>query len=415
MKFWMFFSAALLSTVCSAQPTQRAAPPDLPGNEAGELLINEEPSVVQARHALEAARHRAKALYAGSHEWTAKAAAQQRRDRSAGGGDSKEWMIGLERAIRIGGKDALDRELGDTHVRLAEARYGEARHEAAKTLLGMWLDWSATQRIRGLWQEQLRFSEDNVAAASKRRSAGDASILEHNAARADLAEMKRQLSSAMNEEAKARALLSTRFPTLRLETTLPTDPEPLGGDPAQWRERIIEESDVLNSAKEELRLAELQAARARADRMPDPTVGIYTNSDRSGAERVIGLSFSMPIGGTARRAQAQESLQQAEAARAAVERTRRALEAEIAQAMANVTGSLERWRLSQQSLEIARDNARLAQRAYSLGEADLQTLLLSRRQAIEAALGSEQSRTDAQMARYELFVDAHLIWGLAAD
>lgn len=60
-------------------------------------------------------------------------------------------------------------------------------------------------------------------------------------------------------------------------------------------------------------------------------------------------------------------------------------------------------------------NARLTQRAYAAGEADLQTLLLARRQGIDAALGAEQARTDALRSRYRLLIDAHLIWGLGAN
>ena len=42
-------------------------------------------------------------------------------------------------------------------------------------------------------------------------------------------------------------------------------------------------------------------------------------------------------------------------------------------------------------------------------------LLLARRQGVEAALGAEQARVDALRARYRLYIDAHLIWGLQDD
>ena len=50
-----------------------------------------------------------------------------------------------------------------------------------------------------------------------------------------------------------------------------------------------------------------------------------------------------------------------------------------------------------------------------LGEADLQGVLLARRQLVDAALGATQARVDALKARYRLLVDAHLIWGLQDD
>ena len=56
------------------------------------------------------------------------------------------------------------------------------------------------------------------------------------------------------------------------------------------------------------------------------------------------------------------------------------------------------------------ENAHLAQRAYSLGEQDLQTLLLARRQALSAAAAEQQARVDALRAYYALLLDAKLLW-----
>ncbi len=88
---------------------------------------------------------------------------------------------------------------------------------------------------------------------------------------------------------------------------------------------------------------------------------------------------------------------------------------EIVEAYVEATGGLERWRLASQGLSTTRDSARLTQRAYTLGEADLQTLLLARRQALEASTAAEQSRVEALRWHYRLLIDAHVIWGLADD
>ena len=76
---------------------------------------------------------------------------------------------------------------------------------------------------------------------------------------------------------------------------------------------------------------------------------------------------------------------------------------------------MARWRLASQGLSTTRDSARLTQRAYSLGEADLQTLLLARRQALDAATAAEQARAETLRWQYRLLVDAHLIWALGED
>ena len=50
-----------------------------------------------------------------------------------------------------------------------------------------------------------------------------------------------------------------------------------------------------------------------------------------------------------------------------------------------------------------------------LGEGDLQSLLLLRRQSVDAVGASLSSRIEALKARNRLLVDAHLIWGLADE
>ena len=392
----------------------QAAPADLPANDLARSWLDAEPAVGQARHALEAARQRGLMLEAGPHEWTAKAMAQRRSYRS-GDSATSDWSGGVERTLRMGGKAALDRQAGEALVRQAEARLGEARHEAARALLSSWLNWVGADRIRGLWEEQVALAEANLRAAESRRKAGDASMLEQNAARADLADVQRQLSNAANEEGKARARLRARFPQIVLTAPALAPPAPLLPEGALWRERILAESDPLRVAQEELRRAELAADRLRADRTPDPTVGVHAGQEGSRAERIIGFTLSIPIGGKYRDAQGREALQQVEVARSALEAQRREAEAEIAEALADAAGGQERLRFAEAAMQATRESARLTQRAYTLGEADLQALLLARRQSVDAAIGAAQAHVDALRSRYRLLVDAHLIWGLAED
>lgn len=429
MKPWVFLASAWLTAgtlLAPAQATEsadavslpafpsQAAPAELAPEDSSQLLIEREPRVVQARHALEAARHRAEGLAAGPYEWTVQAGAQRRSFRD-GAPASSEWSAGLERTVRIGGKAALDRQLGEVQVRLAQAQLGQARREAARELLDLSLNWLAADRTRLLWTEQLAFAQANFNAAGVRRRAGDASALEQNVARADLAEVQRQLSAAANEEAKARARLRARFGQLDLQPVALSAPLSLEPDGALWRERMLAVSAVLRTAQAELRRAELTASRAGADRLADPTFGVHAASEGRGSERIVGLTVSIPLGGTYRNSQLREALAQVEVSRAAVDRSRRELEADIAESLADAGGSLERWKFAEQARVATQENAQLAQRAYTLGESDVQAVLLARRQSVDAALGAAQARVDALRARYRLLVDAQLIWGLQRE
>ena len=409
----VFTTALSPVATLSALAQQRPTPPDLPPTELARQSIDQDPAVVEARRALSAAGHGAAALRAGSHEWTTRLAAQRRRYDN--GGNSNEWTASLERTIRIGGKAGIDAQLGDNELIVGQARIGEARHEAARALADLWLDTLATSRQRELWAEQLSFAEASHQAVEKRRKAGDASVLDLNVARADLIEVQRQLSAATSAETKAKAKLAVRFPTLKYEATPLAEPTALDMSLPQWRDRILAESDPIKIAEGLLKKAELSAARAKAERIPDPTVGVYTASEAFRSERIIGLSVSIPLSGSYRSERTQQALQEAEAARAKVERQKRDEDAKIVEAFVDATGGLERWRLASQGLSTTRDSARLTQRAYTLGEADLQTLLLARRQALDASTSAEQARVEALRWHYRLLVDAHLIWALEED
>lgn len=413
-------SSAFIATVVfplallTAQAEQRVTPPDLPSTESARASIDADPGVIEARRALEATGHGAAALRVGPHEWTTRITAQRRRYENLGS-TSNEWTAALERTLRIGGKAALDAQLGDADILIGQAGVGEARHEVARALADLWIETLATRRLRELWTEQLGFAERSRLAVEKRRKAGDASLLDLHAASADLIEVQRQLNLATTAEAKAGGQLALRFPTLTHPPQPLSDPVPLDMSLPQWRDRILSESDPIKRAEGEVKKAQLTAARAQADRIPDPTVGVYTASEAFRNERIVGVSISIPLGGSYRSERMQQALREVDAASAKLNAQKRDEQGGVIDAFVEATGALARWRLTSDGLATTRDSARLTQRAYTLGEADLQTLLLARRQALDAAVAAEQARVDALRWRYRLLVDAHLIWGLEED
>ena len=403
--------AALL--VAPARAQDLPTPMDLPNTEQAVTWIDQDPAVVEARSALVAAGHGAAALRAGSHEWVAKASTSRRQ--VGGVGHSTEWSAGIERAIRSGGKAQLDGQLGEVELAIGQALVGEARHEAARALADLWLDWLAAGRLQALLVQQWQFVQANLRAVEARQRAGDASALDSQVARTDLAEVQRQASLAASTLAKARARLAARFPAPPVEAPRLADPVAPAPGLETWRERILAEADPIKVAEGAVRKAELVAARARADRSPDPTLGLYTAQEAFRNERIVGISISLPFGGGQRDARARQTLQDVETARTALQRVRRALEAEIAGSWIDATGSIERWRIAEQGGASAQESARLTQRAYTLGEADLQALLLVRRQALDAARAALEARVDALRSGYRLMIDAHRIWDLEHD
>ena len=394
-----------------AQELGVVSPPGLPPTELVQTWLQQDPFVQEELAGLQAARHSAGMLRVSPYEFTANLSSQRRRY-EIGGPSSNEWVAQVDRSVRLPGKRAIDGQLGNSEIKLAEARVGEAIHEAARDFVGLWMDWQGAVRARELMQEQVVFGEESVRVVELRRRAGDAATLEVNVIEADAAEIRRQLSLAMSDEEKALAKLQIRFPGADGAALTLADPQALTQAEAVWKARILSTSDPLRIAQVEFEKAELAASRARADRIPDPTIGIFRASETFSTEKITGVSLSIPIPGRYRNQRLGQALSQADMARAARDRQQRLQEIEVAHAYTDATGSFGRWQLAEQSAARTRENARLTQRAYSLGEVDLQTLLLSRRQAVDAADSALDARVLALRSYYSLLVDAHLIWGL---
>ena len=406
--------ALLLASVpCGAAELDVAPPVELPPTQLVQSWLRQDPSVQESQAGLEAAQHAAGMLRASPYEFATRVTSQKRRYDV--GKDSNEWSAQLERPFRLPGKAATDRSLGETEIALAQAQFGEALHEAAKDLVDLWMDWQAASHTRALLEEQVRFSEESLRVVASRKRAGDASMLDANVVDADASEIRAQLSLAQTTETKAAAKLHVRFPGTEGAAWALAEPGIVEQPKEVWARRILASSDELKLAELHFEKSQLAADRARADRLPDPTLGVYTASEVYGNEKIVGVSVSFPFPGHYRSERLGQALSQADMAKAALDKQRRELESTIDEAFSDAVGSYERWKLSESSAARTKDNASLTQRAYALGEADLQTLILARRQAISAAETALNARVTALRAYYTLLVDAHLIWGLEHD
>jgi outer membrane protein TolC len=127
------------------------------------------------------------------------------------------------------------------------------------------------------------------------------------------------------------------------------------------------------------------------------------------------LSLSVPLPGARRSGLAARAANGAESARQAYALKLAEIEAEIGAELARAQGAYEAWQGAKAGAAAMQENARLAQRAYRLGETDLQSLLAARRQANSAAQAALAARAQAVHAYGGLLVDAHLVWGLEHD
>ncbi|MFZ6742861.1 TolC family protein [Undibacterium sp. JH2W] len=402
-------SLMLFNTFAHAQVMAVETPGLLPTPVVRHFLA-QDPLVNAAQAGLEAARQEAGLLQASPYEWTAKITAQRRTTQNEA--TSREWNAGIERGIRLPAKAAADRQMSSAVLAEAEAQYGAALHVTARDLIKLWLDWLASEQALQLASQHSLSVQENLMIVEKRVKAGDVAKLDLNLAQAELAEQKRSETEARVQVQIAWGRLHARFPGFdRQHNNLPAAAQ-LRYEASLWRARILSQSDDLKIALAQFDKAQAQAGQARAEQTPDPVIGLFTASEASGRERLNGISISLPFSLGMRSQRAAKSSHLANMSRYELELKKRQLEADIHASIAYAEGQYEGLQLAENSLVATQNNARLLQRAYTLGEIELQALLAARRQATSAAQNTLAARVAASMAYYSLLADAHLIWDL---
>ena len=410
------WSAALLVLLplCGAA-AETLATPDLPPLPMVAAAINAHPNVTGARAGIHYEEANRKRLVAGAHETTMRVGTQRRQD-STINRNMQEWDVTLERPLRLYGKGELDARLGEQGVDQARLAVGDARHETGRALLRLWFGWLRAAVQVGHWEKQRDSLARQAAIVTRRAELGDAPKQEQSLAAAALAQAdSARLQATLKQEVAASELTST-FPQIRLPANPSlVEPQPLADKLDVWQARIAEHNHELAMARGEVKRRDTFAQRARADRMPDPTIGVRYASERAGADRIIGLVLSIPFSGTARQAVSEAALAQTDMAVQHEAAVLRRLAAEAAATYTSAARSFDSWRQTRVAAEAMERNAQSAARAYQLGELSLTELMAAQRFAIEARVSATVVQLDAAEARYRLLLDAHNLWDLDED
>ncbi len=405
-------AAVPLLTCASLAQAAGFYPNALPAETEVEAILQSSPLVAQAAAGIplgEAIRQRREA---GPHEWTVRATTQERRDYTTQQ-DYTEAQVSLEKAWRFPGKSSVDSELGLQAVRVAVFTQADAWHEAGRSLLAVWFDWLRETQAVAVLASQVQILGQHRDAVQRRVAAGDAPAIEGQLAEGELNRV-RALHLASQELAEARSLdLQELFPGITLRTPEQLDPPPLlEEDDATWHERVVADNHELELAESQQREAELQAERASRDKTPDPTVGVHYGQERDRQEKVLGISFAMPFGGSGRRADYAAALARASIAREYTRQIRLKVEGDAGRALNSARLSRSRWEQVSRLSEQMQSTAATMRRGYELGEIDLAQTLIAQRQSLEATLAARQSELDAIEAYARLRLDAHEIWAM---
>lgn len=390
----------------------QAAVPDtsLPPSELVLRVVESTPEVRLAEAGLARAEAEQRMRQAGPHEAQLTLIPQRRR--VDGGGRHREWEADLSRGVRWPGKARLDREIGASGREAAQWLLEDAHHAAARRLLMLWSDWQRAASALDVRSQQEAAWQRESDAVGRRVVLGDAATRDRMAIEAALAQARAAVLEAQAAESRGRLALASQFPGLPLPelVRLPADPPALPGSDTDWVGKIQARSHEIDAAAALVRQKDAEARRARADRLPDPVLGLRVLDEQGGREHALGVTLSIPLGTAYRGAAAAAVGADALAAEATLAGVRRdvAEGARLAVDAARSTHAI--WQRQHEALTAAEASATKAQRAYALGEGSLTEVLAARRLAQDGALAERRALVDAIEAVTRVEVDAHERW-----
>src|SRR4030065_729851 len=160
---------ALFGGFANAEELNHPDPPPLAQIESA---LNQHLTVLNATSELRMEHANQRKWNSGNYEFNLRAGTGQRKIVDTGQ-NLKEWDVALERPLRLFNKVGIDEDIGAASVARAEYALGDARHDAGRTLLQLWVAWQREQAQVNLWKQQVDILKQRAQMTEKRVKAGD--------------------------------------------------------------------------------------------------------------------------------------------------------------------------------------------------------------------------------------------------
>lgn len=384
----------------------------LPADGLAREAIDELPSVQAAAERAREAGARGDALRSNPYGAELTVMPLARHTRGAGTYGEVEAM--LMQRMRLPGKSRLDGALAEAGDRIAQYMLGDARHEGARQLLAAWVTWVRAAHLVALAERQRTTLADERRAVARSVELGELPLLDERRAAAALAQADLAVERARMAREQARLAFVTDFPGLPLPATPPEVPTP-SSTPVDTDavERMLAHSHELLMARALAARQGVAAARADAERRPDPSIGLRVLSEGDGGDQGLGVVLTIPFAASGQRAtvRAESALGAAlETEAAGIERRVRREATGLVQAL---PAQREAWSAAVRMLDAAEDALNRVDKAWRLGAVGLDELLRARRQAYEARLNEVDLRLDVAALVARIEIDTHRRWAAA--
>ena len=391
--------------------------PYLPAEASVKDALLSSPLMQAARSKKEAGTARAQGIESGAAEFTLRSTSQRRRDVAAGT-QLHESMVSIERPVRFWGKRGMDADLAVQTQAFADIEYADAMHEGARELMRFWFAY-----LRALADQKNAVTTFDLAAKMQRLTQvqlkhGEISQLDNELANAEFERITAARSVADAQLASSASAFMQRYTGMPLPTHMPAG---LGLDAsprlpaftesmAQMRQEFLDKNHELNMMRVDAQRLRLAADRASRDRLPDPTVGVFSGRERAGAETISGVMFSMPFPGASRFHHATALVADAQTASDKV----RLAEQQLGAMFDSMFIQFQHKRTASDNLKSAAQRQALAAeksvKAYSLGEGSLSDVLLIARMASDNLNAAQRMQLEVLELLALIRLDLHQMW-----
>ena len=294
----------------------------------------------------------------------------------------REWEAELAVPLWLPGQRDAQQALAQSQQALVGLQAGAQRLELAGMLRDAWWRLAAAANASALAQGRLDWANALLVDVDRRWRAGELPRTDANVARAEAQVAESESIEARNGERQAanawRALTGVAPPT-----SLPEEaPAAAAADPVSANPRLLAINAAIARARARAHLQDKSAREA-----PELTLRVLREQSNSAEPwaNAVGVKISIPFSSGPRLASegAGVAADLAEAEAQALQ-LREQLQLDAEAARLDLQAADHRLALARTRAELAADTLALVQRAFTLGEADLATLLRARAAASDA-------------------------------
>lgn len=307
----------------------------------------------------------------------------------------QEWEVGLAVPLWLPGQKAAREAEAATRVEEAAAKRVALRWELAGVLREAWWALAAARNVNALATRRLATAQALEADVRRRYTVGELSRIDANLAQAEVLAASAEQAETETALLQAEQALRTLTGTVALQDMgeeAPTTRVRSGGLPG-----VPDAHPSLIAAAAAARSARARVTVADESRRAAPELALRVVRERGDfAEpyaNTVGIRLKIPFSsGPLVRRETSAAKADADQADAEMVRAQTRIQLEAERADRALASSERQFLMAQERRQLSAENLRLSEKAFSLGESDLATLLRIRAAAFDAEAFLDRQR-----------------------